>query len=62
MNDLFTCTSKARSGSLSFYGPLFSVFVSLTLPGFRRERVGGVSGQWDYGAVKGDFVCAIGKL
>lgn len=33
VNDLFTCTSKARSGSLSFYGLLFSVSTSLALPG-----------------------------
>ncbi len=42
MNDLFTCTSKARSGSLLFYDPLFSVSTSLALPGCYWKRVGSV--------------------
>ncbi|AWP20029.1 putative NHS-like protein 1-like [Scophthalmus maximus] len=35
---------KARSGSLSFYGPLFSISMFLTLPGAR----GGMRRQWDH--------------
>lgn len=41
VNDLFTCTSNVRSGSLSFYGPLFSICTFLALPGCYRERAGG---------------------